>query len=80
MKIVVPCFVYTILTQLVFFFFSCYAEIFIVNEGLIISPSIYSINSPLEVISLMEIVVLFVFSLSILTQLAFFSSFVVMPN
>ena len=31
MEIVVLCFVYTILTQLVFFFFSCYAEIFIVN-------------------------------------------------
>ena len=32
MEIVVLCFVYTILTQLVFFFFSCYAEIFIVNR------------------------------------------------
>ena len=33
MEIVVLCFVYTILTQLVFFFFSCYAEIFIVNAS-----------------------------------------------
>ena len=32
MEIVVLCFVYTILTQLVFFFFSCCAEIFIVNR------------------------------------------------
>ena len=35
MEIVVLCFVYTILTQLVFFFFSCYAEIFIVNIDLL---------------------------------------------